>query len=45
MREIGGGDGETRMLLLIFGPRYGTWRIWVLIHKIRYQIVSSQFVS
>ena len=29
MCEIGGGDGETRMLILTFGLRHSTWRIWL----------------
>ena len=29
--KFGGHDGETRMLLLTFGLRLGTWRISVLI--------------
>ena len=46
MRQIGGGDGETRMLLLIVEPRL---YIWVLIRAFgidfAIEIVSDQFTG
>ena len=34
MREIGGRNSESRILLLKFGLHHDTWRIWVLINAI-----------
>ena len=46
MCEIGGGNGETRMLLLLFEPRLG---VWVLIRAFgidfAIEVVSDQFAG